>query len=100
MTEAALSRAGKAAWRVEGALDFATVPRLWPQVAALLQPGARVKLSLAGVRRTNSAGLVMLVEALDRARRADCRLSFADLPEEMLALARMSRCESLLTGAA
>jgi phospholipid transport system transporter-binding protein len=91
-----ISPAGKAAWRLDGALDFTSVAEVWPQIEDRLEPGGQVKLSLAGVDRTNSAGLVMLIEALDVAAQRDCRLQLADLPAELVDLARMSGCDSML----
>jgi phospholipid transport system transporter-binding protein len=81
--------------RLAGVLDFASVPGVWEQLAPLVERRHELTLSLAGVERTNSAGLVLLIEALDHARRHGCRLTFTDLPEDLLALARMTRCESL-----
>jgi len=94
---AALTAAGDGRWVLDGVLDFSTVPTVWPTLEKLLKAGGAVSLSLAKVSQTNSAGLVMLVEARDLARRSGCRLELLDIPAEMLALARMSRCETLLS---
>lgn len=96
-SDATLSGDGASAVRLDGVLDFASVPTLWQELAPLVERRHELTLSLAGVERTNSAGLVLLVEALDHARRHGCRLTFTDLPDDLLALARMSRCEALLT---
>ena len=98
MSEATLKPAGRGRWKLAGILDFSSVPALWPALEGLLKAGGRLTLSLAGVRQTNSAGLVLLVEARDLARRSDCSLSLTDIPAELLDLARMSRCETLLVG--
>ena len=97
MNAAALTAAGDGRWVLDGVLDFSTVPTVWPTLEKLLKAGGAVSLSLAKVSKTNSAGLVMLVEARDLARRSGCRLELLDIPAEMLALARMSRCETLLS---
>lgn len=96
MNEAVLTPAGDRRWMLEGVLDFYTVPTVWPVLEKLLRAGDPLTLSLAKVSRTNSAGLVMLVEAFDLARKTGSRLELVDLPAEMLDLARMSRCESLI----
>jgi len=94
---AALTAAPGGRWVLGGVLDFSTVPTVWPTLEKLIQSGGAVTVSLSEVRQTNSAGLVMLVEARDLARRSNCQLELVDIPAEMLALARMSRCETLLS---
>jgi phospholipid transport system transporter-binding protein len=96
MTEASLGPAGKARWALRGVLDFGSVPVVWPQFEQLLRGGGDLTVSLAGVEWTNSAGLVMLLEARDLARRCRCSLHLVDVPPELLDLARMSRCEELI----
>lgn len=77
-------------------LDFSSVPRLWPSLEKLLQAGGEVTLSLSDVSQANSAGLVMLVEARDLARKGSCELRLVDVPKELLDLAAMSRCEDFI----
>lgn len=97
MSEAALSASGAGRWVLSGVLDFSTVPGVWPALERLLKKGGALTVSLARVSQTNSAGLVMLVEARDLARRMGCQLDLVDLPAALLDLARMSRCESLIS---
>jgi ABC-type transporter Mla MlaB component len=40
--------------------------------------------------------LVLLVEARDLARQGNCQLKLVDIPDDLLDLARMSRCEDLI----
>ena len=98
MTEASLAQAGEARWALRGVLDFGSVPVVWPRLEQLLLDGGDLTVSLADVESTNSAGLVMLLEARDLAHRHRhrCRLHLVDLPAELLDLARMSRCEDLI----
>lgn len=96
MSDAVLSPQGEGRWMLGGGLDFASVPRIWPALEKLLHRGAELTLSLGDIEQANSAGLVMLVEARDLARRNRCRLKIVDLPAGLLDLARMSRCEDLI----
>jgi phospholipid transport system transporter-binding protein len=98
MTLASLSAAGDGRWRLAGDLDFTTVPDVWDQLAPMVEQRHELSLSLQGVGRTNSAALALLIEALDHARRHGCKLQFSDLPADLLDLARMSRCDTLLQG--
>jgi len=98
VSDASLNASGDGRWELAGALDFSSVPQLWPSLEKLLRAGEKLTLSLAGVSHANSAGLVLLVEARDLARRGSCQLQLVDVPGELLDLARMSGCEELVAG--
>ena len=99
MSEASLSEAGDGRWDLAGELTFTTVPQVWPALERVLGRGQPVSLSLGRIGHANSAGLVLLLEALDVARRAGSTLSLIDIPAELLDLARMSSCEDLIAAA-
>ena len=96
MTQAHLNATGDDCWSLAGDLDFTSVPIVWRKLEKALHAGGRMTLSLAETRRANSAGLVLLIEALDVARRNGCELRLADVPADLMDLARMSQCEHLL----
>jgi phospholipid transport system transporter-binding protein len=77
-------------------LDFASVPGVWRDLERLLGQQDSMAISLAGVQQANSAGLVMLLEATEVARRNGCQLMLRDLPSELLDLAKMSGCGDLI----
>lgn len=96
MNGASLNAVGDTRCDVAGALDFSSVPAIWSQLEARLKRGGELTLSLAGVDRANSAGLVMLVEALDVAKRSACALKLIDVPAELHDLAAMSGCDDII----
>lgn len=96
MTDALLNADDDGRWHLSGTLDYATVPNIWPKVDRLLTAQGDVQISLAGVDRTNSAAMVMLVEARALANKRGCRLQFHDVPADLLELARMSGCDGLI----
>ncbi|MCB1774750.1 MAG: STAS domain-containing protein [Gammaproteobacteria bacterium] len=98
MMAASLTATPDGGWQLAGDLDFNSVPDIWDRLAPLVEQRHELSLSLREVGRTNSAALALLVEALDHARRHGCRLQFSDLPADLLDLARMSRCDTLLQG--
>jgi phospholipid transport system transporter-binding protein len=100
VSEATLTDAGGGRWVLGGVLDFTSVPQVWRSLESLLNQGGELAVSLADVGQTNSAGLVMLIEALDVARDTGCSLSLVDVPAEMLDLARLCGCEALISGTA
>lgn len=82
--------------RLSGRLDFSTVPDAIGKLRVLIRPNAELALSLAGVDRANSAGLVLLLEAKQAAARARTRLRLEDLPESLVHLAGMCNLEPML----
>lgn len=83
-------------WCFQGQLDFYTVPKAWNLLKKPLQTAEKITLSLAEVEHSNSAALGLLLEARKLANKNGCDLELVDLPDELLALARVSNVESLL----
>lgn len=97
MSEAKIELLGDGRVRVDGDLDFDTVPRLLGSTAGMFaQPGPRLTVDLSGVHQTMSVGLALLVEWLRVARRADKSITFINVPPQLLAMARVSGLETIL----
>jgi len=82
----------------EGPLTFASARRASELGAAALSHAAAAKLEIdcRGITASDSAGLAVLLEWLSVARRAGRSLRYAQLPEGLAALARISDLEELL----
>ena len=98
MPEAALTLAGDGEARLSGPLDFSTVPGLWTELREAIEREPRLELSLADVTSANSAGLALLLEALQKASSSAHELRLREVPEELLALAGLSNLTTLLLG--
>ena len=96
MSQATLSAEAPGQWLLSGALDFASVPVIWPRLAEVITASPRMTLSLRAVERANSAGLVLLVEARGLAQQSGCRLDLSDVPRDLQDLAGISQCEELI----
>lgn len=96
MSGASLTESDDSRWELAGVLDFSSVPGLWPTLENALRAKGGMTLSLSGVSHTNSAGLVLLLEARDLAQREGLQLSLVGVPGELLDLARMSGCGGLI----
>lgn len=81
---------------IEGDLDRFTVPALWQDKDKLWQ-GASVRLSLAGVGHTDTAGLALLVMLQAEARHHGVHFSLTGLPRQLQAVARVSNLDGLLS---
>ncbi len=86
--------------RLSGELNFDSVPAVWDELQLKIHAGGQLVLSLSGVTHSNSAGLAMLVEALELAREQDVQLRFEAIPESLMDLARMSNIDSFLDSGA
>jgi phospholipid transport system transporter-binding protein len=94
--DARLVSAGEDRFKLEGELGFPTVMGLLEESEAAFGEAKEITLDLSGVTRINSAGIALLVEWVARARHAERKLHFVNLPEEALAIARICNVEPLL----
>ncbi len=97
MSGAELVELGEGRFEVHGVLDFATVGALLSRGIAVFGGRREVVLDLQGVTRSNSAGLALLLEWLDHGRVQGFELSFVNPPESLVAIARMSNVDALLS---
>jgi len=88
-----LHDAGEGVWALSGSLTFESVPERWREILALLDGASGLTLDLAGVTRTDSAGLALLVECMREARRKGVEVRFRSIPEQLLAVAGASRLQ-------
>ena len=97
MSGAELVELGEGRFGVRGVLDFTTVGALLSKGAAAFGGRHEVVLDLQGVIRSNSAGLVLLLEWMDHGRVQGFELRFVNLPDSLVAIARMSNVDALLS---
>jgi len=97
MAEVRIAAQDGSCLRREGELSFATVPAIVAQGAKMVaQCSRRVVIDLGGVERADSAGLALLVEWMRVARGRRKSIVFREIPEQMLALARVSELDRIL----
>lgn len=101
MSGADLSEEADGALALRGELDFASVGVLYPRGRDILaRRSGEVTLDLSGVTGANSAGLALLLQWLEEARRSGLRLRIRSLPESLDAIARLSNARDLLAAEA
>lgn len=91
-----IEQAGPERLRAFGELDFSTAAAALEQGESMLATGQRWIVDLAGVTLGDSAGVAVLVEWLSAASARGATLGFESVPEQMLAIARISELEDLL----
>ncbi|GMR07939.1 MAG: STAS domain-containing protein [Gammaproteobacteria bacterium] len=79
-----------------GVLSFQTVPAVWRQGLSMFNGEDAVHLDLKGVSRSDSAGLVLLIEWMRHLRLQSREISFTNVPRQMLAIARVSSLDKQL----
>jgi len=91
-----IEQAGPERLRASGELDFGTAAAALEAGLALLATGPRWTVDLSGITAGDSAGVAVLVEWLSAASARSATLGFESVPEQMLAIARISELEDLL----
>ncbi|MGR8934756.1 MAG: STAS domain-containing protein [Gammaproteobacteria bacterium] len=81
---------------VSGNLTFSTIDKNAVKSFPFLRGSEPVTLDFSDVGKTDSAGLALIIEWIKFARRRHIPLLFENIPEQLLALARLSGFERLL----
>jgi phospholipid transport system transporter-binding protein len=88
---------GEGRYALRGSLRFETVPALWADTRGRFGGGDRLTVDLGGVTEVDSAGLALMIEWLRETRRAGGELRLDRIPQQMQAIARVSRLSGLLS---
>ena len=88
--------ANKGRVEIAGDLTFETVASLRERGAEVLRGIGDVTLDLNAVTRADSAGLALMVEWFMQAKRHDASFRVVNMPDQMLAIARMVKLDSFL----
>jgi phospholipid transport system transporter-binding protein len=80
-----------------GVLGYVTAVRALPAGLDLIPQGATCTIDLSKITEADSAGLAVLVEWLATAKSRDTVIRYQGIPAQILAVARISDLESLLT---
>lgn len=99
MASFSIEASGSGRLEVKGALTFATAAAALSQGQCLIAAASAVTVGLSGVDEADSAGLAVLIEWLALARARSATLRYESVPEQILAVARISDVQGLLTGA-
>lgn len=75
---------------VEGNLTFATIDKQTLQSFKFLKGIDTICIDLAKVKTTDSAGLALMIEWIKQARMIRAQLSFKNIPDQLMALAKLS----------
>ena len=81
---------------LSGDLHFDNVPQIWEESRAMFTGAPGLTLDLAGITRTDSAGLALLIEWMRLARERHKPIAFKNVPAQMRALIEASGLTEVL----
>ena len=93
---ASLSRRDDGRYALRGELGFNTASQLLKHSGPMFEDGQAITVDLDGVTRADSAGLSLLIEWWRQARSQGREIQYINLPEQMLAMAKLGGLEELL----
>lgn len=96
MNAVQLQKVGNDRLQVSGELSMATVPALLAQ-NSLRDIRGDIIIDLKNVERADSAGVALLIEWQRAARQQQQTILFQNIPSQMLAIARLSGVDELLS---
>lgn len=79
-------------YAIDGELNLQTVPDVSKQLPELLSglKDESLTFDLAAVSRSDSAGVALLIEVMQLAKKANLKLNFSNLPQQMKDIAGVS----------
>jgi len=96
MIKATIRDNGAGRLTIQGDLSFASVPAIWTQWQNLDGGRTGLDIDLSAVRRSDSAGLALLVACLRQTKQTGKSIWFFNIPTQMQAMARVSGLDQLL----
>ena len=91
-----LKRREDGCFLLAGTLTFKTVPVIWKQGLDLFSEAPSLLLDLSQVKRSDSAGVALLVDWMRFARSHNKPISYINMPTQMLAIVRASSLDAIL----
>ncbi len=89
-----INEAGKVI--VKGDLTFDTVTKLFDSAPQKFEQQSDLVINLAGVTRSDSAGLALVIEWIRFANKNRKSIVFQNIPDQMLAIAHASGLDELI----
>ncbi|WP_031433951.1 STAS domain-containing protein [Methylomarinum vadi] len=75
---------------IEGPLTFASIDKKTVKSFNFLNSAEQICIDLGHVETTDSAGLALMIEWIKQSRQYNTRLSFKNIPPQLLTLAKLS----------
>ena len=96
MDEPRIEETGHGSWLLVGDLNFTSVPALGGGLDMGSADRTHISIDLAGVTRSDSAGLALLIEWLRESERLGKTITFMNMPAQMQSIARVCGLDGIL----
>ena len=97
MTEFGITATAPGRFEAHGAMSYESAARALQAGLVLIPHGSQCTIDLSKVSEADSAGLAVLVEWLATARLRKTTIHYEGIPAQILAVARISDLDELLT---
>ncbi len=97
MSEFSLKDLGDGHFALSGEMSFDTAERILEASEQPFEEHTRLEIDLSGVTMSDSAGLALLLEWVTWANHTVREIRFSGMPERVLAIAKTTEVDALLT---
>lgn len=97
MSEFTIGDLGDGRFAVSGEMTFNTAEKILKASESLFEDHTQLEVDLSDVTMSDSAGLALLLEWVTWANHSVREIRFTGMPEKILAIARTTEVENLLT---
>ena len=97
MSEFTIEDLGDGRFAVSGEMTFNTAEKILKASESLFEDHTQLEVDLSDVTMSDSAGLALLLEWVTWANHSVREIRFTGMPEKILAIARTTEVENLLT---
>jgi phospholipid transport system transporter-binding protein len=97
MSEYTLEDRGEGRFALSGEMSFDTAERILKESGEPFEEHTQLEIDLSGVTLSDSAGLALLLEWVTWANHTVREIRFTGMPERVLAIAKTTEVEGLLT---
>ena len=97
MSKFKLEDLGEGRFALSGEMTFDTAERILRQSEEPFEAHTQLEIDLSNVTQSDSAGLALLLEWVTWANHSVREIRFKDMPEKVMAIARTTEVEGLLT---
>ncbi len=95
--ESGLEDLGGGRFAVRGDLTFESATAILTQSMRLFADCERISVDMSDIREADSAGLALLLEWVSWARHVDRKITFENIPQQILAIAQISEVTGLIS---
>ncbi len=95
--ESGLEDLGGGRFAVRSDLTFESATAILTQSKRLFADCERISVDMSDVREADSAGLALLLEWVSWARHVDRKITFENIPQQILAIAQISEVTGLIS---